>query len=164
MTKGINFLKHLEENCLKHMVDKNIHYFNIEKKDYLITARYLKEHMFRRLLTVSAVDWIKDDSFEVYFILHIMQDNVYVKVSTRIPRRKEVKIESLSELWSNAALHEREVWEMFGIVFEGNKMLKPLFLEDWIGPPPFRKDFDWRKYVKRNFNIAMPDFQKEGVK
>lgn len=164
MTEGIEFLKQLGEDCLEYMVDKNIQYFKVEKKDYLNTARYLKEHMFRRLLTVSAVDWIKDDSFEVYFILHNMNKNVYVKVSTRISRRKKSKIESLSKLWSNAALHEREIWEMFGIVFEGNKILKPLFLENWIGPPPFRKDFDWRKYVKRNFNITMPDFKKEGVK
>ena len=42
----------------------------------------------------------------------------------------------------NAAMHERETWEMFGIKFRGNRMLKPLFLEDWRGPPPFRKDFD----------------------
>jgi len=164
MIEGTDILKRLESNCIEHMVDENIHYFKNDKKDYLNTARDLKDHMFRRLLTVSAVDWIKDNAFEVYFILHSMQKNIYVKVSTHIPRREKVKIESLSEIWSNAALHEREIWEMFGIIFEGNKMLKPLFLEEWTGPPPFKKDFDWRKYVKRNFNITMPDFQKEGAK
>ena len=34
------------------------------------------------------------------------------------------------------------------IVFDGNKNLTPLFLEDWDGPPPFRKDFNWREYVR----------------
>ena len=164
MPEGIDFLKQLEEVSLEYKADKNIYFFKIDKKEYINTAIYLREHEFRRLLTVGAVDWIKDNLFEIYFILHNMNKNVYVKVSTRISRRKKSKIESLSKLWSNAALHEREIWEMFGIVFEGNKILKPLFLENWIGPPPFRKDFDWRKYVKRNFNITMPDFKKEGVK
>ena len=164
MSEEITILKRLEEDSLEFMEDKNIRFFKITKKDYLNIAKYLKEYGFQRLLTLSAVDWIKDDSFEIFFILHIMNKNVYVKVSTCIPRRKNAKIESLSELWANAALHEREVWEMFGILFEGNKMLKPLFLENWVGPPPFRKDFDWREYVKRNFNISMRDFEKEGVK
>ena len=164
MSEGNTFLKQLKEDSLEYKEDKNILFFKIRKKDYLNIAKYLKDHGFRRLLTLSAVDWIKDDSFEIFFILHIMNKNIYIKVSTRIPRRKNVKIESLSELWPNAALHEREVWEMFGIIFEGNKMLKPLFLENWIGPPPFRKDFDWRKYVKRNFNIMMPEFKRDDGK
>lgn len=164
MSEEIAFLKQLEEDSLEYTEDKNIHFFKIRKKDYLNIAKYLKEYGFRRLLTLSAVDWIEDDSFEIFFIVHIMNKNIYIKVSTRIPRSKNVKIESLSELWPNAALHEREVWEMFGIIFEGNKMLKPLFLENWIGPPPFRKDFDWRKYVKRNFNIKMPEFKRDDGK
>lgn len=161
MSNEIEILKPLKENSLEYRVDKNIYYFEIKKIEYLNTAKYLKKHMFRRLLTVSAVDWIKYDSFEVYFILHILNKNAYVKVSTKIPQRKP-KIDSISDLWANAAFHEREVWEMFGIVFEGNKMLKPLFLENWIGPPPFRKDFDWRKYTQENFNIMMTDFKKRG--
>jgi len=164
MSEEITILKRLKEDSLEYREDKNIRFFKIKKKDYLNIAKYLKEHGFQRLLTLSAVDWIKDDSFEIFFILHIMNKNVYVKVSTCIPRRKNAKIESLSGLWENAALHEREVWEMFGIIFEGNKMLKPLFLENWIGPPPFRKDFDWRKYVKRNFNITMPEFKRDDGK
>ena len=164
MSEEITILKRLEEDSLEYMKDKNIRFFKIRKKDYLNIAKYLKEHGFQRLLTLSAVDWIKDDSFEIFFILHIMNKNVYLKVSTSIPRRKNAKIESLSGLWANAALHEREVWEMFGIIFEGNKMLRPLFLENWIGPPPFRKDFDWRKYVKRNFNITMPEFKRDDGK
>jgi len=164
MSEEITILKRLKEDSLEYREDKNIRFFKIRKKDYLNIAKYLKEHGFQRLLTLSAVDWIKDDSFEIFFILHIMNKNVYLKVSTCIPRRKNAKIESLSELWVNAALHEREVWEMFGIIFEGNKMLKPLFLENWIGPPPFRKDFDWRKYVKRNFNITMPEFKRDDGK
>lgn len=48
-------------------------------------------------------------------------------------------------------MHEREIWELFGIIFDGNAMLKPLFLEKWNGPPPFRKEFDWKKFVKETY-------------
>ena len=85
-----------------------------------------------------------------------MDENVYVKVATEISRDKP-EIPSLSSLWPNAAMHERESWELFRIKFIGNDMLKPLFLEDWSGPPPFRKDFNWREYVKRTFKLSQAE-------
>ena len=115
-----------------------------------MVAKYLKDHGFRRLLTVSAVDWIEQGNFEVYFIVHKLRGNLYVKVTTEIPRDNPV-IPSLSELWPNAVAHERETWELFGIFFEGNKFLKPLFLENHIRISPFRKDFDWREYVRKAY-------------
>ena len=67
--------------------------------------------------------------------------------------REKPVIESLGEIWENSLMHERECWEMFGIVFEWNNMLKPLLLEEWSGPPPFRKDFDSRKYVREVYGV-----------
>jgi len=130
---------------------ENVLYVEVAADKYLEVAKFLNGK-FDRLLTVSAVDFIKEGFFEVYFTLYRFDSKVYCKVSTRIPR-EEAKIESLSELWPNAAMHEREAWEMFGIEFRGNPMLKPLFTEEWTGPPPFRKDFNWRKYVAEVYRI-----------
>ncbi|MEA3345724.1 MAG: NADH-quinone oxidoreductase subunit C [Chloroflexota bacterium] len=128
-------------NCIK-----------VSKEDYLRVAKSLKEKGFQRLLTISAVDWIEEETYEVYFVVHKLDENAYVKVAARIPR-DDPQIPSLSKIWPNAAMHEREPWELFGIDFNGNEMLKPLFLEDWVGPPPFRKDFNWREYAKEEFNL-----------
>jgi NADH-quinone oxidoreductase subunit C len=119
----------------------------VSRQRYMAVAEYLKKQGFSRLLTVSAIDWMDEDEFEVYFIVHNIRENLYVKASTRIPRSRP-KIESLSPLWDNSSMHERETWELFGITFKGNKVLKPLFLEGWKGPPPFLKNFNWREYVK----------------
>ncbi len=130
-------------------------YVKVKADDYVRLAEFLKSNGFDRLLTVSAVDWIDKKVFEIYFLAYSFKDNIYIKVSTNIPRDKP-EIESLSTVWENAAMHEREAWELFGIVFKGNKMLKPLFLEDWKELPPFRKDFDWRKYVAKEFSLKYP--------
>jgi len=119
----------------------------VRRQSYVAVAEYLKKQGFSRLLTVSAIDWMDEDEFEVYFIVHSIKENLYVKASTRIPRSRP-GIESLSSLWDNSSMHEREAWELFGIAFKGNNMLKPLFLEGWTGPPPFLKNFNWREYVK----------------
>jgi NADH-quinone oxidoreductase subunit C len=137
-------------------VGRNMKYMEVSKQDYLKAARCLKETGFKRLMAVSAIDWIETEIYEVYFILHNLGENAYIKVKTNISR-DDPNIPSLSEIWSSAAMHERETWELFGINFDGNAMLEPLFLEDWVGPPPFRKDFDWREYVKKNFDFSQAE-------
>ncbi len=125
----------------------------VSRDEYPEVARHLREEGYRRLLTVSAVDWIEEGCYEVYFLAHHLEDRAYVKVTTEIPRDSPT-VPSLSAIWPNAAMHEREMWELFGINPEGNPMLEPLFLEDWIGPPPFRRDFNWREYVGRAFGLS----------
>lgn len=132
---------------IKYELKNNFLFVQIRRKDYVDIAKFLKKKGFKRMLTVSAVDWIKKKKFEVYFLLHHPKENVYIKVATNIPRNKP-EIKSLCYLWKNAEMHEREVWELFGIDFIGNKMLKSLFLEEWKEIPPFRRDFDSREYVK----------------
>jgi NADH:ubiquinone oxidoreductase subunit C len=141
------------EMNVKGYTEGNVHYLKVSKDKYYELAKHLKEKGFTRLLTVSSVDWKEKGSLEVYFVLHKLDGNVYVKVATDLSRKNPV-ILSLSQLWPNAAMHERETWELFGAFFKGNEILEPLFLEDWKGPPPFNKEFDWREYVKKNYNSS----------
>ena len=135
----------------------NILYVRVKSENYLETAKYLKEQGFRRLITISAVDWIDKGVYEVYFLVYNSEDNLYAKVATETPR-DAATLPSLSTLWENAELHEREAWEMFGITFDGNNMLKPLFLEDPPRIPPFRKEFDWREEVRKKYGLTWPEY------
>lgn len=117
----------------------------------------MKEQGFKRLVTISAVDWLERGVLEVYFLAYSFDNNLYIKVATEVPRDNP-SISSLSSLWENAEMHEREAWEMFGINFEGNNMLEPLFLEDQPRIPPFRKDFDWREEVKKEYGLTWPEY------
>ena len=94
----------------KGYTEGNVHYLKVSKEKYFKSAKHLKEK----------------GSLEVYFILHKLDGNVYVKVATDLPRKNSV-ILSLSELWPNAAMHERETWELFGVFFKGNEILEPCF-------------------------------------
>jgi len=158
------------EDLLKYLVehfnakisigkDRNFVLARVDKSSYVNVAGFLFKEGFRRLLTVSAIDWLSRNVIEIYFITYNHAMNVYVKVSTEIPRDSP-EMPSLSSIWENAAMHEREVWELFDVSFIGNKMLKPLFLEDWKGPPPFRKDFDWREYVAKEYGLKYPPVPK----
>ena len=137
-------------------VKENVNYLKVSREHYIEAAERLRRNGFRRLLTISAVDWVERGVFEVYFLVSDPDRSLYVKVSTEIPR-DEPEVPSLSKLWPNAAMHERETWELFGINFVGNDSLKPLFLEGWDGPSPFRKDFNWREYVKRVYKLPQAE-------
>lgn len=131
-------------------IQNNLLSLTTDTTTYVNLARYLKEHDFDRCLTISATDWLDTNEFEIYYLVHNLKNNIYMKVAVRIPRKKP-ELTSLSTVWESAAMHEREMWELFGITFVGNLMLKPLFLEDWTNLPPLRKDFNWRDYVAQEY-------------
>lgn len=119
---------------------------------------YLKNYGYDHLALVSCVDWINKKEFELIYILTSYNDNnetyketgdIYLK--TKISRDKS-EVETVIGVFENAEPYEREIHELFGINFRGHPRLIPLFLEREYDVPPFRKDFDTRKYVKEIFN------------
>ncbi len=124
---------------------------NVDSSVIVESCKKAYELGFIHLSTISGVDWPDDNKIELAYHLWSYADNVLLTIRTTVDRNNPV-IDSLNVLWdTNAETCEREVFEMFGVTFNGHKNLVGLFLEDWEGPPPFRKDFDWREYVRENF-------------
>ena len=132
--------------------------------------RFLKDAGFDHLALLSAVDWIEDDCFELCFILTSYMQNddevtgrqrLHIILKTRIPREKP-QFKTVIGIFPNAEPYEREIHELFGINFEGHPRLTPLLLEREYEIPPFRKDFDTRKYVKDLFdNIPFVEIEEK---
>jgi len=131
-----------------------------ENHSVLAILRFLKDAGFNHLALLSTVDWIEKNEFELCFILtsYMQNDDEYtdsqrlhIILKTRIPREKP-QFDTATGIFPNAEPYEREIHELFGIEFEGHKRLIPLLLERNYEIPPFRKDFDTRKYVKDVFD------------
>ena len=122
-----------------------------KKASILSILEFLKEEGFRQLKAISCVDWIKEGEFELIYHLAPLNSPLHVMVKIRI-ERKNAETETILKIFENAKVYEREIHELFGIKFKGNPDLSPLFLENWHDLPPFRKDFDTRKYVKKTFD------------
>lgn len=121
-----------------------------ESDDLRNLCRHLKGLGFEHLSTISVTDFIGEGEYEILYFLWSYQDNLALTVKTRIGR-EDPYIDSVSGIWEEAQIHERELHEMFGVEFRGNTDLSELFLEGWDRKPPFRKDFDWREYVRRKY-------------
>lgn len=124
---------------------------SLDKKDLINLCSWLKEQGFVHLSAISVTDWLKEGKYELTYHLWSYEDKVLLTLKTNIDRENPV-IESVISIWRESAqIHERELHELFGVKFDNNPDLTPLFLEDWHGLPPFRKDFDWRDYVRENY-------------
>jgi NADH-quinone oxidoreductase subunit C len=107
-------------------------------------ARTLREHpdlAFDVLLEVTAADfWPREPRFELVYILLSVRHRHRLRVKVPL-RADDAHVATVSAVWPAANWLEREVWDMFGIVFDGHPDPRRLLMpEDWDGFP-LRKDY-----------------------
>ena len=95
---------------------------------------------FDYLVDVTAVDYPKRaDRFDVVYILYSFARNERMRVKTQIPDGDSIP--SCVAIWPTANWLEREVYDMFGIKFDGHPVLKRILLPDGWKGHPLRKDY-----------------------
>ncbi len=91
------------------------------------------------LSNLTAVD--RERHFEVVYHLQSLDLNHVLQVKARLTDREDPAIPSLTGVYHGAHLQEREVYDLFGIRFEGHPDLRRMFLWDGFPGYPLRKDF-----------------------
>jgi NADH-quinone oxidoreductase subunit C len=101
---------------------------------------------FDYLSDVTAVDWYPSDPrFEVVYHLFSMSKKERVRLKVRLSGDSP-SLESVTSVWPGANYFEREVFDLFGIRFNGHPYLRRLLMpEDWEGSP-LRKDYPVEGY------------------
>lgn len=113
----------------------------IDPEQILPVCRYLKETAgFERLSGVTGVDWWpREPRFEVVYLLHSIRHNKRIRLIARVAENQA--IESVFHVWRSANWYEREVFDLFGIVFRNHPSLDRIMMPaDWEGHP-LRKDY-----------------------
>lgn len=84
------------------------------------------------------------DRIEVVYVLYSMKHRHRYTLKCRLPREGPT-IHTVESVWGVANWHEREAYDMFGIVFEGHSDLRRILCpDDWEGYP-LRKDYKFPK-------------------
>lgn len=123
----------------------------VEKDNFSSALNALKALSFNRLTLLTAVDFIKENQFEIVAVVYSDEKKVISIVKTRI-LRENPKVETITNIYPNAFKYEVELGEMFGIEVVGNPdSMKPFVLEGWEDLPPLRKDFDSIKYATEHY-------------
>ena len=117
-------------------------------------AEFIRDGLnYDHVESVSGVDYPQDKEIEVVYHIGSYSDPSLARqilvLSTRaqreenpIPGNDATKLPTLRDIFYSVEFHEREIFEMFGVYFEGHPDNRRLLLpEDWADLPPLRKDF-----------------------
>ena len=105
------------------------------------TLLHLRGKGFNFLASVHGVDyWPEEPRFGVHYELLDMHEVDRISVRTRVPL-DDPHVPSVTPDWPSADHQEREVYDMFGVIFEGHPDLRRILMpEDYEGHPQ-RRDF-----------------------
>ncbi|WP_210494786.1 NADH-quinone oxidoreductase subunit C [Patulibacter sp. SYSU D01012] len=101
----------------------------------------LRAEGYTMLMSLHGVDYFpQEPRFGVAYELLSMQEQDRVTVKVRVPL-DDPHVPSVTDRWPTASFQEREVYDMFGVIFDGHPDLRRILLpEDYIGHPQ-RRDF-----------------------
>jgi NADH-quinone oxidoreductase subunit C len=116
-------------------------------KDIIVELmKFLKddEHCdFNMLMDLSAIDYSDQDRnprFDVVYHLYSLRKKHRLRVKVHV-EEKDLTVDSITSVWPAADWFEREVWDMFGIKFNGHPNLKRILMYEGFEGHPLRKDF-----------------------
>ena len=92
------------------------------------------------LADTAAVDYGFDQHFEVVYHLFSWKHPAWLRVRAVVDR-SDPRIRTVTHLWEGQMFHEREMYDMMGIIFEGNRDLRRIFMSPDYRSFPLRKDF-----------------------
>ena len=110
------------------------------------------EYDFKTLNAITCTDWIEENHFAITYMLSTLDRKHTFMVQTMISR-DDVHVRSLSGEFKQAQIMERDLHEMYGIIFDGNENLKELSLENWVHTPPLRREFDTLEFVNEHLTF-----------
>jgi NADH-quinone oxidoreductase subunit C len=123
-----------------------------KREEIETVLRSLKEdHEYQQLVEIAGADYPdRAERFEVVYMLLSLTKNhrVMVKCSTDA----DTPVPTVTTLWPNAGWLEREVFDLYGVVFEGNKDLRRILTDYGFEGHPFRKDFPMTGYTELRYS------------
>lgn len=113
--------------------------FTVDASRYTDLASFIKGESdldFDHLSDLSAVDYV--DYMEVVCHFYSYNHRHKLRLKTRLSPGS-LELDSLTSLWATANWHEREAWDLYGVVFKGHPNLKRILSADDQEGHPFRK-------------------------
>ena len=114
------------------------------RDDVPAVARALRDRpelRYSLLAELTAVDYHpREPRFEIVYLVVSLEHRRRLRLKVRL-RSDDARVQTVSGVWPAANWLEREVWDLFGIVFDGHPDPRRLLMpEDWDGFP-LRKDY-----------------------
>ncbi len=118
-------------------------YCIVDSTSIVEICRFLRDERgieFAVLSDLTALDWPKEEKIQVVYHLYSYRYKHQIVLKVDLPRDNPT-VRTVEAVWKVANWFEREVFDLFGVVFDGHSDLRRIMLpEDWVGHP-LRKDY-----------------------
>jgi NADH-quinone oxidoreductase subunit C/D len=147
----------------------------VARQDLLEILLYLRKlpKPYVMLLDLSAIDerlrqhrdGLPDSDFTVFYHLMSLERNSDIRVKVALSE-DSLSVPTATNIWPNANWYEREVWDMFGITFDGHPHLTRILLPKYWEGHPLRKEYHARatEFSPYFLNAAKQQFEQENLR
>jgi NADH-quinone oxidoreductase subunit C len=116
--------------------------YTIASADLREIAKFCRDELsFDYLIDITSIDNSSEESqFEIVYELYSMSLGAHLRLKLRVSEDAGT-VDTVSDIWPTANWHEREIYDMMGIKFDGHPDLRRILM--WDGYPffPLRKEF-----------------------
>lgn len=124
----------------------------VRRESILDVCRTLRDKFeYQQLMEIAGVDYPqRAERFEVVYHLLSLTRNHRIRV--RVSTDEDQPVPSVTSLWPVAGWLEREVFDLYGVIFDGNDDLRRILTDYGFRGFPFRKDFPLSGYVELRYS------------
>jgi len=126
--------------------------FTVKRDSIEDALRILRDdHAYQQLMEIAGVDYpSRAERFEVvYMLLSLTSNN---RIMVKCSASEDTPVPTVTTLWPNAGWLEREVFDMYGVLFSGNTDLRRILTDYGFEGHPFRKDFPLTGYHELRYS------------
>ena len=156
----------LTTNVKKTEINYGQLFLEVDLKDVVSTILYLKTNdkcKFKQLIDITAVDYPqRQKRFKVVYLLLSHENNLRIVVKSDINEKE--KVPSISKIFPSANWMEREVFDMYGILFVNHPDLRRILTDYNFEGYPLRKDFPLTGHTEVRYSESKKKVISEPVK
>lgn len=149
-----HIVESLDGAAISHEVKHDEAMITVKREDIVEVLQFLrddKECQFKMLVSICAVDYPdRPERFEVVYNLLSLTENNRVRV--KVNAAEHALVPTATKVFSTAGWFEREIWDMYGIYFEGHTDLRRILTDYGFEGHPLRKDFPLTGYVELRYD------------
>ena len=154
----INYLlktipRYINDNISIKLTDDTVT-INTSHEHLVSLVNFLKNHyklQYKTLIGITAVDFPeKENRFKLFYFLlsYKLNSRIIITIDT-----SDVKpLDSITSIYAGANWYEREVWDMFGVIFNNHPDLRRILTDYGFEGFPLRKDFPQTGFVEVRYD------------
>ena len=132
-------------------------------KNVLLKLRDDENCQFKTLVSICGVDYVeRENRFEIVYSLlsYTLNKRLLIKIQVN----ENIAVDTVSGIYSSAEWYEREIWDMYGVIFADHPDMRRILTDYGFSGHPLRKDFPLSGHVQVYYNKESGKVMHEPVK